>query len=158
MDINQIKEKLNEVKMKLMGENFLVEVRLRSLLDSASSVIKGRAEGYNVSYRLRLFKKDKNNFYFYVKKPGGKRYRVNFQFQGNDTEDMINDDVKVSCTCGYWKWFGPDWNAIQNNYKLRRMSDGSPPDIRDPQRENYICKHVYAAGKVLNDYLKTFSW
>jgi len=63
-------------------------------------------------------------------------------------EKKIKDrDVYVSCTCDFWKWGGPDFNANEQDYSERSFSDLSSPDIRDPQRENLICKHVYAALK-----------
>jgi len=56
-------------------------------------------------------------------------------------------NVYVSCTCGFWKWSGPDYNAFDNDYSERAHSDLTPPDVRDPDRENYLCKHSYAALK-----------
>jgi len=56
-----------------------------------------------------------------------------------------NRKVLVSCTCNYWKWNGPDYNAVSNGYSERSFSDLSEPVVRDPQRVNLVCKHAYAA-------------
>lgn len=60
-----------------------------------------------------------------------------------------NRKVLVSCTCNYWKWNGPDYNAASKGYSERSFSDLSDPEIRDPKHENLICKHVYSALKSL---------
>jgi|GEM_PF-4628292 len=58
-----------------------------------------------------------------------------------------NRDILVSCTCDFWRWNGPDYNAMQDNYSERTFSDLSEPHERDPQRINLICKHVYSVLK-----------
>ena len=63
-------------------------------------------------------------------------------------------DVYVSCTCKYWKWNGPDFNANNQGYSERTFSNLESPDVRDPNRENLICKHVYAVLKHFNKNVK----
>lgn len=59
-------------------------------------------------------------------------------------------DMKVSCSCPFWKYQGPDFNAWRGNYQEGKpYSNLKNPDIRDPQRKNLICKHVYAVGLVI---------
>jgi hypothetical protein len=149
-----LREKIETALNCVQGTNILVEVRLTTLMNSAQGVVKRRAQPYNVTFRVRMLQKEKDKYYFWVKKPGSKKYRVNIEFVGNK-ENQLDDDVRVSCTCGYWKYWGPDYNSVENDYNLRKMSDGSPPDIRDPHREHWICKHTYAASRVLVDYLKS---
>lgn len=151
MNINEISKKIDQA---LLPSALMVEVRLQKLMRDCPAKIKKRAQDYSVSFRVRLIKKSKDKYYFFVKKPGTKQYRVNFEFKGNDP-DKLKDDVRVSCTCGFFKFYGCDFNATENDYNLRKMSNGSPPDIRDPERENNICKHVYAASKVLVDNLES---
>lgn len=64
-----------------------------------------------------------------------------------------NRDVFVSCTCDFWHYNGPDYNAVQQGYSERQFSDLSSPDIKDPDREYLICKHVY---KVLKHFQSNF--
>lgn len=69
------------------------------------------------------------------------------------TKDIRQLHVKVTCDCEYWQYYGPDFNAHTQKYLLDRpKSDGSPPDVRDPNRQHLICKHVWAIGQVLLQY------
>jgi len=155
MRLDDIRNKIDTAINIIRGSSMLVEIRLKDLLKTASPIIKKRARDYSdkVTYRVRLIKKGRNKFYFTVKGRKKKGYNVNIEFLGNAT-DMTKDDVRVSCTCGYWKYFGCDFNAKQNGYNLRKMSDFSTPDIRDPNREHWICKHIYVTSKALMDYIK----
>tara|TARA_B100000745_G_scaffold170759_1_gene111919 strand:- start:19797 stop:20591 length:795 start_codon:yes stop_codon:yes gene_type:complete len=57
-------------------------------------------------------------------------------------------DLKVGCSCGFWRWQGPDYHAKQHGYlDQKARSDGSKPVQKDPQSSNRVCKHVYAASK-----------
>jgi len=61
-----------------------------------------------------------------------------------------NPDIRISCTCDYWKYQGPEYHAKQGDYLY-----GSPrgtaekPEKRDPDNTHKICKHAYA---VLRDF------
>lgn len=52
-------------------------------------------------------------------------------------------DLKLSCSCAYWQWQGPEYHAKTRGYLL-----GSPkgtattPDIKDPLKTQLVCKHV----------------
>ena len=65
-----------------------------------------------------------------------------------------NRDVLVSCTCRFWKWNGPDFNAFNNGYSERVFSNLSEPVERDPQNKFLICKHVYSALKQFKNEFK----
>lgn len=75
-------------------------------------------------------------------------------------KDFREMKVKVKCDCKFWKYYGPDFNAGSGNridpYRLGPsvIDKGvSPaPKIRDPGRNNMICKHVAAVGKVFQKY------
>lgn len=64
-----------------------------------------------------------------------------------------NRDVFVSCTCNFWKYNGPDYNANEQDYGERVFSDLSSPDEKDPQNKNLLCKHAY---KALKEFKKKF--
>lgn len=51
-------------------------------------------------------------------------------------------DVKVSCSCPAWVWWGSEWHAKQRKYLDQKLrGSGSAPNIRDPDRVNMVCKH-----------------
>ena len=54
-------------------------------------------------------------------------------------------DIRVSCSCPAWVWWGSEWHAKQKKFLDQKLrGNGSAPDIRDPQRIRPVCKHVYA--------------
>lgn len=63
-------------------------------------------------------------------------------------EHQLRDrEVAVTCSCPFWVYWGPDYNAAQGGFSEAIRSNGAPPDIRDPSRQNLICKHVWVAGR-----------
>lgn len=59
-------------------------------------------------------------------------------------------DVKVSCSCPFWKYRGPDFNAEKGDYlEGKPFSNLKFPSERDPSLHNLICKHVYAVGLII---------
>lgn len=65
----------------------------------------------------------------------------------NKLKRIKNRDIKVSCTCRFWKWNGPDYHAWNEGYSERVYSDLNEPVERDPMGQYAICKHVCAALK-----------
>lgn len=63
-------------------------------------------------------------------------------------------DLELSCSCPAWQWQGPEFHStggrspppgLVPEYQLGGlMGTASPPDIRDPERQNFVCKHVAA--------------
>jgi hypothetical protein len=75
----------------------------------------------------------------------------------NASARLNDSDILVSCTCKFWRWNGPDFNADQQEYSERSFSNLSEPVERDPHGKYLICKHVYAALKQFKNDLKTIS-
>ncbi|MDD5650071.1 MAG: hypothetical protein PHF86_14570 [Candidatus Nanoarchaeia archaeon] len=74
-------------------------------------------------------------------------YDVRFKLLGTGpkTQGMLGREVEISCNCNAWKYNGADFNALDKDYSERQYSDGTAPNIRDPQRRYLICKHVAAS-------------
>jgi hypothetical protein len=65
------------------------------------------------------------------------------------------DHVAMSCTCPFWKWNGPEFHAKTNNYMLGQPhGTATPPDVRDPDREYFLCKHAYAVLARLDNFVQ----
>ena len=70
-----------------------------------------------------------------------------------DSIPIESVDLKVSCSCPYWQWQGPEYHGQQEDYLL-----GSPrgtatePNERDPEGVQKLCKHATA---VLNEMRRT---
>jgi hypothetical protein len=55
-------------------------------------------------------------------------------------------DLELSCSCPAWQWLGPEYHAKSEDYQLGPLAGtASTPNIRDPERDNRVCKHVAAA-------------
>ena len=59
--------------------------------------------------------------------------------------------VLVSCSCPAWLYWGSAYRATQKQYNDGRK-EGRPPNIRDPQGLNFLCKHVVAATPFFTGY------
>ena len=54
--------------------------------------------------------------------------------------------LELSCSCKAWQWLGPEFHAKGDGYLLGKpQGTASPPDIRDPDRNHKVCKHVASA-------------
>jgi hypothetical protein len=69
------------------------------------------------------------------------------------TAGMLGRQIEISCNCNAWKYNGSDFNALQKDYSERQYSNGQPPNIRDRQRRNLICKHVAACVPLFKRFL-----
>jgi len=75
----------------------------------------------------------------------------------NKEKDIRQLDVKISCSCPFWKYWGPDYNAGSLSYlQGEHRSDNSKPDVRDKGRRNKICKHVYSVGEIIEKFAKKY--
>lgn len=56
----------------------------------------------------------------------------------------MNTRVRMYCSCQAWKFTGPAYLSTREKYRLpeTKYREDRPADIRDPQEENYVCKHV----------------
>jgi hypothetical protein len=65
------------------------------------------------------------------------------------------DKVALSCDCPFWRYNGPEFHASQNSFMLGQpFGTAAPPDIRDPDRKYFLCKHAYSVLKRLDDFME----
>jgi hypothetical protein len=79
----------------------------------------------------------------------GKTYtvRIKANRKGN-VKALAKMPVKVSCSCPYFRWQGPEHWAKTNGYLYGRpVGTASKPVIKDPKDQHWVCKHVYAILK-----------
>ena len=50
-------------------------------------------------------------------------------------------DIRVHCSCPAFLFWGTEWISGYNDYNLEPATT-IPPNIRDPQRKNWLCKHL----------------
>jgi len=72
---------------------------------------------------------------------------------GSTASKMAKLDLKLGCSCGFWKWQGPDYHASVEGYLDRKpRSNKKEPTVKDPNGHNKICKHVYACSQFFMKY------
>lgn len=65
------------------------------------------------------------------------------------------DQVAMSCDCPFWKWNGPEFHAKENSFMLGQpFGTASPPNLRDPERKYWLCKHAYAVLRRLDSFVQ----
>lgn len=80
---------------------------------------------------------------------------VNILFYGDKSPHLLSKDVKVSCTCPAYTYWGSKYNATIDEYNYRTRTTLAP-DIRDPNRERKVCKHIAAVRPIIkNSTFKT---
>lgn len=80
------------------------------------------------------------------------------------TDVIKNSDVKVYCSCPDFLWGGQKYNLGPNGSYEESLAPGNigdffvgdkaivdiAPNVRDPEREHVLCKHLIAVSKVFN--------
>ena len=65
------------------------------------------------------------------------------------------DHVALTCNCPFWQYGGPEFHAKENRYLLGPpRGTATPPDIRDPDRKFFLCKHAYAVLARLDHFVE----
>tara|TARA_X000001382_G_scaffold113132_1_gene90781 strand:- start:2089 stop:2697 length:609 start_codon:yes stop_codon:yes gene_type:complete len=151
-----------------IAAKLLNEVNYPQLIGKNNSVINSRAgksaykRGTSGDFRqdiqndtrpgdIDLVSADMKNFLFQFSVPGDgwpnskPRYQVDIKFDKDGRPSLTALDVKVKCNCPFFIYNGPEYQAKSDNYLFGNPGGtATPPDIRDPNRAYYICKHIAA--------------
>jgi hypothetical protein len=105
--------------------------------------LASKAKGLKVSLR----RVDAANAMWLFNVQGSKEpYRVRLQAtrKGN-VKSVMKSHVKVSCSCPFWQWQGPEHWAKQGDYLYGKpVGTASTPSEKDPNGQHRACKHVLA--------------
>lgn len=92
---------------------------------------------------------------------GGPTYTVVVRAmpEADDQKRVEEADVLLSCSCKHWRYGGCEYHAYEQDYLYQEQHARGTldkPTIRDPEGDNYVCKHLYKAlekaRKVYIDY------
>lgn len=73
----------------------------------------------------------------------GKHDRHKVQIVAVEPDEKISEGyVRVSCSCGFHVYWGQEFLLTQKDASWIQYSDGSSPDIRNPQHRIMLCHHV----------------
>ena len=123
--------------------NARVAAKISEIINTTGPKIRTRAEGLKVDLERVL---EKNWIYFYRVQGSKAPYRVKIKFlkKGN-TRDHKKLDVRVTCSCNFWQWQGPEHWAKADGYLYgKARGTAANPTVRDPQGDHKACKHVIA--------------
>jgi hypothetical protein len=65
------------------------------------------------------------------------------------------DEITMTCDCPFWRWGGPEYHA-----KVQKFLFGKPrgtaesPNVRDPDRKYWLCKHAYSVLRHLKHHVQ----
>lgn len=109
-----------------------------------------RAESVKVS----LARADQKNGIWTFKAQGSKdeSYTVRVKaIPKGDSKEVGKLQVKVSCTCDFFRYQGPEHWAKVNDYLYgKTRGTASTPTEKDPEGKHWACKHVWASlGKAM---------
>jgi hypothetical protein len=123
--------------------NRRVAALIHEIREGCGPDIVARSEGLKV----KLARVDqKNSVWLFNVQGSSKPYRVRLKAarQGN-TRDIQKLPVKVSCSCPFWQWQGPEFHAKQGDYLFGQPRGlATKPDVKDPNGQHRACKHVLA--------------
>jgi hypothetical protein len=83
-------------------------------------------------------------------------FSVNCGNGPHDVRAALTDvnHVAMNCDCNFWRWNGPEFHAVQQGFMLGDpRGTASPPNVRDPDRKYWLCKHAYAVLTRLDDFV-----
>ena len=115
--------------------------------------LTAKARGLKVSLR----RVDAKNTMWLFDVQGSKEpYRIRLQaVRKGNVRALAKAHVRVSCSCLFWQWQGPEHWAKQGDYLFGRpVGLATKPNIKDPKGEHRACKHVLA----VLDYVTSRKW
>jgi hypothetical protein len=122
--------------------------------------VHGRAKGV----RVRLKRADPQRGIWTFQAAGSKGQTYTIRVKGLRTGNVQRLDraqVRVSCSCNFFRWQGPEHWAKSNRYLYGRpRGTASTPVVRDPAGDHWACKHLVAAMRLARKYRfgSTFGW
>lgn len=130
----------------------LVAISLLELVDSNNKDTNLRS--LNTDILEVIYKKRKPTLFTFLalgkesySSPDG--HIVNLFFKSMKGQALAVD-VLCHCSCPAFQYWGAAYNATEGKYNFRGKKEKRPPNDRDPQRKNKVCKHIAALRVVLN--------
>jgi len=147
-----------DLKVQLMNPSLgRVATRIAEIERGTNQAVHSKAGGLPV----KLKRVDRRNAMLTFHVTGSSDtyiVKVKAPRKGN-TRRMEDLDVRVSCTCPFWRWQGPEHHAKAGGYLLGKpRGTASKPDIRDPDGEHGACKHVLAALRKVRGLVLHQQW
>ena len=131
----------------LEGGHARVAMTVADILKRCDKKIKQRSR----EYTPKLARTDTKNWIWHWS-VGDHTVRVQAFKRGN-ASNFPKLNLRVSCSCPFWRWWGPAHWATRRDYqKGTAPGTASYPVIRDPARWRPVCKHAYAVLEKSQDF------
>lgn len=139
--------------VRLSGFGSRVAAKIDEIISGLDSEIVSRANGVELLEQSRF---DISNTLRFKATSGGPTYTVTVRAVPENDRDNRYDksDVLVACSCPHFRWGGVEYHAQKGDYLYQPKTprgDLSTPDIRDPEKDNYVCKHIYKVFQKIQD-------
>lgn len=131
--------------------NIKVAIKLSELVAGTSQAVLGRS----AKCSAKLKRADRKNLrWTFDVNCGNDTHTVKVKAADGRATRVGKRDVRVACSCNFWRFSGPDFWAKKGGYLDGDMqSDGSAPTERDPSREHLICKHIAACVPTVSNFV-----
>lgn len=156
-DFGQVDNNPGSAKVIPEGHDFvnrMASVRPSAIRVAAkmAEILQGTAPDVLSRSRTLTFKKKKvnpANLFYVFAVPGSKgetyAVRVKLVRPKKNITDAAKMDAKVSCSCDFWRWQGPEHWAKAGDYLYGKpRGTASRPSEKDPRAQHRVCKHVAA--------------
>lgn len=128
--------------------------RIEDLLRNTGQNIIARASEVEISPKRFIPEK---GFWSFSAKGSQKSHTVRIKGLGmnqGNIQSLNKATVKVSCTCEFFKWQGPEHWAKKEGYLYgKQRGSASTPRIKDPEGNHRVCKHIVAAFNMSEGYV-----
>jgi hypothetical protein len=118
---------------------------ISELLAQTEPKVHQRAQ--KVAVQLKRADPDRGIWTFTAAGSKGNTYtiRIKGKRKGN-LRDLSKAEVQVSCSCPYYRWWGPEhWGKVNEYMYGKAQGTQSFPIVRDPGSVRWVCKHAIAA-------------
>ncbi len=130
-----------------------VAAKMAEILQGIDPGIASRARGITP----KMKRSDVKNTVYSFAVPGSRGETYTVKVKGVPPSGSVRTiskmDLKLSCTCDFWQYQGPEHWAKAGDYlfgKPRGTADR--PDAKDPKGRNRLCKHAVAVLDVLKKW------
>ncbi len=130
----------------------LLEIRLQDIRRRTERPIHERARTLTTKLTGQL--KGRNTWFFETS--GGSRpwiQKVKAHPGKSSRSTLVwEQNITTMCGCPAWLWWGSQWNAVKAKYQYGLpIPKLLPPNINDPEREKFACKHVISVSEWIRD-------
>jgi hypothetical protein len=133
----------HEWSRMLQMADMRLAARITDVQEGCNQDLLQKAQGLKVSL-VRVDPRNRVWLFDVEGSEGPYRVRLKAIATGN-VKTVAKADVKVSCSCPFWRWQGPEHWAQQKDYLYGApVGTASQPVIKDPSGAHRACKHVLA--------------